>query len=163
MPSCKQKINAQSDQIFNYLSDFQNIIELYKDKVPIKTVNDLGSACYGKKYRYEVESNAASKYKKQAFTVEITQYEPYESIAWCILFDRRTEEHKDTIYLPSTFHMTCKLKAKDEYTLVLLDFYFEMQASWWVKVLFHTAIRMFQHRICQVLVNIRKDIEQKYV
>ncbi len=158
MPNCKQKINASADQIFSYLSDFQNIIDLYKDKVTINTVKDLGSACYGKKYRYEVEKN--SRYEKPAFTVEITQYEPYEVIAWSVVFDRRTEVGKNTIYIPSILHMTCELKAKDKYTFALLSFDFEMQTKWWIKLLFGIAVRMFQHRICKVLTDIKKDIEK---
>jgi len=60
MPSCKQKIHASPDQVFNYLSDLQNVVDLFKNKTSIKTIKDLGSACYGKKYRYEVEKSLVS-------------------------------------------------------------------------------------------------------
>jgi len=69
MPTCKQKIHASQDQVFNYLSDLQNIVDLYKDKYTIKTVKDLGSACYGKKYHYETLNKHSANPKKQPFTV----------------------------------------------------------------------------------------------
>ena len=160
MQRCKQKIHAQPDQVFSYLSNLQNIVDLYKDKVPIKTVKDLGSACYGKKYQYEVENKHSNKLRKQAFTVEITQYEPFETITWAVIFDRRTIEAKNTTFIPTILNLRCKLKPKDEYTLALVDVDYEMDCSIMLKLLFQVVIRMFQHRICQVLVNIRKDIEQ---
>jgi hypothetical protein len=162
MTTCKQKIHASQDQVFNYLSDLQNIIDLYKEKISIKTVKDLGSACYGKKYRYEVENKHSEKLKKQAFTVEITEYEPFEGIAWSVEFDRRTKVNLNTIYIPTTVLLRCKLKPKSDYILVLLDVDFEMQASWWIKFMFQTIIRIFQAKICKVLVDVRKDIELKY-
>jgi hypothetical protein len=77
MPSCKQKIHASPDQVFNYLSDLQNVVDLFKDKVSIKTIKDLGSACYGKQYRYEIEKTPGVM---QGMDVEITEYEPFKSI-----------------------------------------------------------------------------------
>jgi len=163
MPICKQKIHASQDQVFNYLSDLQNIVDLYKDKRAITTVEDLGSACYGKKYRYEVENKHSSSLRKQAFTVEITEYVPFESIAWSIVFDVKKQVNKNTSYIPTTVLLNCKLKPKNDYTLALLDVDFEMQVAWWIKLLFKTMIRLFQSKICRVLVDIRKDIELKYV
>ncbi len=163
MPTCKQKIHASHDQVFNYLSDLQNIVNLYKHKCSIKTVEDLGSVCYGKKYRYEVENKHSAGLRKQAFTVEITEYEPFESIAWSVVFDARKQVNKNTTYIPTTVLLNCKLKPKCDYTLALLDVDFEMQATWWIKFLFKTMSRMFQSRICRVLADIRKDIELKYV
>ena len=163
MPTCKQKIHASQDQVFNYLSDLQNIVDLYKDKRSITTVEDLGSACYGKKYRYEVENKHSASLRKQAFTVEITEYEPFESIAWSVVFDVKKQVNKNTSYIPTTVLLNCKLKPKSDYTLALLDVDFEMQAGWWIKLLFKTMIRLFQSKICRVLVDIRKDIELKYV
>ena len=160
MSQCKQKIHASEDQIFTYLSNLQNIVGIYKDKVSIKTVKDLGSACYGKKYRYEVENKHSTKLRKQAFTVEITEYEPYEAIAWSVTFDRRTIESKHTTYIPTILNVECKLKPKDEYTFVLLDYDFEFEASILLRLLFQAVTRSFQHRICKVLVDVRKDIEQ---
>ena len=160
MPRCKQKIHAPVDQIFSYLSNLQNIVDIYKDKVSIKTVKDLGSACYGKKYRYEVENKHGTKLRKQAFTVEITEYEPYEVIAWSVTFDRRTVESKHTTYIPTILNLKCKLKPKDEYTLVLLDYDFEFEASLMLKLLFQAVTLLLQHRICKVLVHVKKDIEQ---
>ena len=160
MPRCKQKIHATADQIFSYLSDLQNVVDLYKDKVSITTVKDLGSVCYGKKYRYEIENKHSSKFKNQAFTVEITQYEPYEVIAWAVVFDRRTVESKHITYIPTILNIECKLKPKDEYTLTLLDYDFEFETSLMLKLLFQAVVRSFQHRICKVLVDVRKDIEQ---
>ena len=159
MPTCKQKIHASQDQVFNYLSDLQNIIDLYKDKISIKTIKDLGSACYGKKYRYEVENKHSEKLRKQVFAVEITEYEPFESIAWSVEFDRRTKVNLNTTYIPTIVLLNCKLKPKSDFILVLLDVDFEMQASWWIKFLFRTVIRIFQSKICRVLADIRKDIE----
>ena len=159
MLTCKQKIHASQDQVFNYLSDLQNVIDLYKDKVSITTIKDLGNACYGKKYRYEVENKHSEKLRKQAFEVEITKYEPFEAIAWSVKFDRRTKVSKNTIYIPTTVLLDCNLKPKSDYTLVLLEVDFEMQASWWIKILFRTVIRIFQNRICRVLVDVKKDIE----
>ena len=163
MPTCKQKIHATQDQVFNYLSELQNIVDLYKDKYSIITVKDLGSACYGKKYRYEVENKHSAKLRKQTFTVEITEYEPYETIVWLVEFDRRTKVNKNTTYIPTTVFLSCKLKPNSDDTLALLDVDFEMQASWWIKFLFQTMIRMFQSKICHMLVDVRKDIEQRYV
>ena len=161
MPTCKQKIHATQDQVFNYLSELQNIIDLYKDKYSIKTVKDLGSACYGKKYRYEVQSKHSVKLGKQVFTVEITEYEPIETITWSVEFDRRTKVSKNTTYIPTSALLSCKLKPKTDYTLALLDVDFELQASWWIKFLFQAMIRMFQGILCKMLVDIRKDIELK--
>lgn len=159
MPTCKQKIHASQDQIFNYLSELQNIVDLYKDKYSITTVKDLGSACYGKKYRYEAGNKHSTSLRKQAFTVEITEYEPFESITWSVEFERRTKVNRNTTYIPTTVLLNCKLIPKSDYTLALLDVDFEMRASWWVKFMFQTMIRMFQSKICHMLVNIRKDIE----
>lgn len=162
MPTCKQKIHVSQDQVFNYLSDLQNIIDLYKDKVSIKTIKDLGNACYGKKYQYELENQHSEKFNKHAFGVEITQYEPFESIAWSVMFEIRKHVNKNTTYIPTTVLLNCNLKPKNDYTLVLLDVDYEMQASWWIKLLFRTMIRMFQNRICRMLVDVRKDIELKH-
>ncbi|QMU62310.1 MAG: hypothetical protein GKR92_11625 [Gammaproteobacteria bacterium] len=159
MPTCKQKIHASQDQVFNYLSDLQNVVDLYKDKRSIKTINDLGSACYGKKYRYEVESKHSASLRKQVFTVEIIEYEPFEKIAWSVKFDRRTSLDKNTTYIPTTVLLNCILKPKSDYTLALVDVDFEMQASWWIKFMFQAVIRIFQTKICKVLVEVRKDIE----
>lgn len=159
MPTCKQKIHASQDQAFNYLSELQNIVDLYKDKYTIKTVKDLGSACYGKKYRYEALSKHSANLRKQVFMVEITEYEPFEAIAWAVNFDRRTSLDKNTTYIPTTVLLNCKLIPKSDYTLALLEVDFEMQASWWVKFLFQTMIRFFQSKICHMLVDVRKDIE----
>jgi len=158
MPTCKQKIHASQDQIFNYLSDLQNIVDLFKDKYSITTVKDLGSACYGKKYRYEVENKHSTSLRKQTFTVEITEYEPFESMAWSVVFDVKKQVNRNTTYIPTTVIINCKLKPKNDYTLALLDVDFQMQAAWWVKFLFKAMTRMFQSKICHVFVDIRKDI-----
>lgn len=160
MPRCKQKIQAAPDQVFSYLSNLQNVVDLYKDKVPIKTVKDLGSACYGKKYQYEVENTNSTRLKKHAFTIEIIEYEPYEVIAWAVEFDRRTFESKHTTYIPTVLNLTCRLKPKDEYTLALLDYDFEFETSLMLKLVFQAVVRSFQHRLCKVLVDVKKDIEQ---
>ena len=159
MPRCKQKVHASAGQIFSYLSNLQNIVDLYNDKVSITTVKDFGSACYGKKYRYEVESEHSTKFRKQTFTVEITQYEPYEVITWAVVFDRRTIESKQTTYIPTILNLKCNLKPKDKYTLVLLDYDFKFETSLMLKLLFQVVVRSFQHRICKVLVDIKKDVE----
>ncbi len=161
MPTCKQKINASPDQIFNYLSDLQNVVDLYKDKYPITTVKDLGSACYGKKYQYEVENKHSTSLRKQTFTVEIIEYEPFESIAWSVEFERSTKVNKNTTYIPTTVLLNCRLMPKNDYTLAMLDVDFEMQAAWWIKFLFRTMTRLFQSKICHVWQDIRKDIELK--
>ncbi|MGH1538496.1 MAG: SRPBCC family protein [Gammaproteobacteria bacterium] len=161
MPTCKQKINASPDQIFNYLSDLQNVVDLYKDKYPITTVKDLGSACYGKKYQYEVENKHSTSLRKQTFTVEIIEYEPFESIAWSVEFERSTKVNKNTTYIPTTVLLNCRLMPKNDYTLAMLDVDFEMQAAWWIKFLFRTMTRLFQSKICHVWHDIRKDIELK--
>ena len=160
MSQCKQKIHASEDQIFTYLSNLQNIVDIYKNKVSITTVKDLGNACYGKKYQYEVEKKHNSKLGKQAFTVEITEYQPYETIAWMVTFDRKKIESKNTIYIPTTLNLKCKLISKNKYTLVLLSYDFEYESSLMLKLFFKAVIRSFQHKICQVLVDIRNDIEQ---
>lgn len=161
MPTCKQKIHASQDQIFNYLSDLQNVIDLYKDKYSITTVKDLGSACYGKKYRYEVENKHSTSLRKQVFTVEIIKYELFENIAWSVEFERRTKVNKNTTYIPTTVLLNCKLLPKSDYTLALLDVDFEIQAVWWVKFLFRMMIRFFQSKVCYIWTDIRKDIERK--
>ena len=163
MPICKQKIHASQDQIFNYLSELQNVVDLYKGKYSITTAEDLGSACYGKKYRYEVGNKHSTSLRKQTFTVEITEYEPFESIAWAVEFDRRTKVSHNTIYIPTTVLLNCKLKPKGDYVLALLDLDFKMQASWWIKLLFRTMIRIFQSKICHMLIDVRKDIELKHL
>ncbi len=163
MPICKQKINASQDKVFNYLSELQNVVDLYKDSVPIITIKDLGSACYGKKYRYEVEKTKGSRYEKQAFEVEITKFEPYRDIAWLVNFDRRTKLSRNTTYIPTIVLLNCTLKPKRGYTLALLEVEFDMKSSWWIKLLFYTIIRLFKNRICKLLIEVRKDIEQKNV
>lgn len=161
MPTCKQKIQASQDQIFNYLSSLQNVVDLYKDKYPITTVKDLGSACYGKKYQYEVENKHSTSLRKQKFVVEIIEYEPFENIAWSVDFERRTIVNKNTTYILTTVLLNCKLEPKNDYTLALLNVDFKMQTAWWIKFLFRTMIRLFQSKICHVWQDIRKDIELK--
>lgn len=162
MPSCKQKIKASEDQVFNYLSDLQNIVDLYKDKAAIKTLKDLGSACYGKQYRYQVGNLTRPNKNQQTFTVEITKYEPFQSIAWSLDFDIEKQVNKNVTQVPTTILLDCSLSPKDNYTRVKLDIDFEMKEAWWVKLIFYIVIVVAQKRICRVLKDIKFDLEQKY-
>jgi len=162
MPSCKKKIQASQDQIFNYLSDLQNIVELYKDKASIKTLKDLGSACYGKQYRYQVGSLTRPEKNQQTFIVEITKYEPFESIAWSLDFEIEKQVNKNVTQVPTTILLNCSLRPKGNYTHVKLDVDFAMKEAWWVKFIFYMVILVAQTRFCRVLKDIKQDIEHKH-
>ena len=151
-----------SFQIFNYLSDLQNIVELYKDKASITTLKDLGSACYGKQYRYQVGNLNRPDKNKQTFTVEITEYEPFQTIAWSVNFDIEKNVNKNVTVVPTTILLNCKLTPKDHYTRAILNVDFAMQEAWWVKTMFYIMILIFQKRICKLLKNIKVDVEQRY-
>lgn len=108
------------------MSDLQKVADLYKDKHSTTTVKDLGSACYGKKYRYETLNAHSANLKKHSFAVEITEYEPFDSIAWSVVFDVTKKVNRNTSYITTTVILNCKLKPKYDYTLALLDVDFEM-------------------------------------
>ena len=134
------------------------MVELYDDKVSIKTIRDLGSACYGKQYRYEIEKTPGVM---QGIDVEITKYEPFERIAWSLKFDQLGRPNKNTTYIQTTVLVNCSLQPERDCTLLELDIDYEMQTTWWLKLIFHALIRMFHRKICKELVVIRKDIEFK--
>jgi|GEM_PF-6850135 len=162
MFTCKQKIQASPDQIFNYLSDLQNVIDLYKSQFNIETIKDLGSACYGKQYRYIVANKNRANSKNQPFTVEITQYEPFESIAWSVKSETELKERKNTINIPTTILANCEIIPEQDYTLVKIALDYEMQAALWIKVLFTMIMFFMKSKACVLLKDIRNDIERNY-
>ncbi len=160
MPSCKQKIHVSEDQVFNYFSDLQNIVELYKDDYTIETLKDIGSACYGKQYLFSMLDKHSIKTRKQKVTVEITEYEPFESIAWSLDFDIEKQVNKNVTQVPTTILLHCNIMPKGNYTRVKLGVDFEMKEAWWVKTMFYIIILVMKKRICSVLKDIKQDIEQ---
>jgi len=96
----------------------------------------------------------------QGMDVEITEYEPFNSIAWSLKFDQLRKLNKNTTYIQTTVLINCTLIAERDYTMLEMDMNYEMQTTWWLKLIFRILIKIFHSRVYKGLADIKADIEK---